>query len=104
MNEDLIVLLMMLGAFAVSVWIGAAIGNLAGKGNAKVGGYLGLLGPVGWIIAAVLPPRAMAKRQAEAVRVPTLKAVDPLAAWEKEQEIRSGPPAPREGWRERVKE
>src|SRR6266853_1060083 len=42
-----------LGGAALSIFIGYKIGKMKGQGQA--GAWLGLLGPVGWIIAALLP-------------------------------------------------
>jgi len=59
--------------------IGIAIGDLGGKGNASTGFVLGLLlGPIGCIIAAVIPPSASSekvqKEEAEKARLANLEA------------------------------
>ena len=50
-----ILIVLMFGGF-VSGLIGLAIGDLGGKRNRRTGFALGfLLGPIGWIITAVIP-------------------------------------------------
>lgn len=60
-------------------FIGMAIGDIGGKGNAGSGFILGLLlGPLGCIIAAVIPPSATSekvqKEEAEKARLAKLEA------------------------------
>ncbi len=51
---------------AVSGIIGMAIGDLGNKQNSQTGFLLGaLLGPIGWIVAAVIPANAKAGQKPE---------------------------------------
>jgi ascorbate-specific PTS system EIIC-type component UlaA len=73
-------------------FIGMAIGCLGNKKNGSVGFVLGAaLGPIGWIIVAVLPPSS--KGNAKSNRVTHIpKRTDPLEEFEMKQRVAQGPP------------
>lgn len=87
-----------------SMAVGGVIGELAERNNGKLGALLGILGPVGWVIVALLPRDAMGKPVAKQPRQRPQRpeALDPVTAWEQRQKIQAGPPEPRKDWRDRL--
>ena len=54
-EEYIVIFFLLVGLMGL---VGMAIGNIGGKQNGDKGFILGaLLGPIGWIIVAVVPPR-----------------------------------------------
>lgn len=71
----------------IGAWIGSARGGLAMAGFI-LGGFLG---PIGWLVTAVLPSRRPAPRLASAIHFPT---TDPIEEFEMRQRVANGPPPP----------
>lgn len=80
------------GVLAVSGLIGFLIGDRSGNGGAGLGLAL-LLGPVGWIIAAVGLKRKPEKKVAVAVP-PRREVLDEVEAWERKEMGTPVPPVP----------
>jgi hypothetical protein len=101
MMNDLVIVIVCLVLVIACMVIGGVIGELGGKNNSRVGALLGLLGPVGWVIVAMLPANAMpAKTKGPAApHQAKLQAIDPVAAWEQQRKVKVVLPAA-PGWRD----
>lgn len=71
-----LIIILIFGA-AISGFVGMVIGSLGDKKNGYVGCVLGaLLGPIGWIITAVLPPDTSSGSPAPAKLATTAKQLE----------------------------